>query len=54
MTYASKTFSRGALVIAALAISGAALADTDLEKLMANPANWASQAGDYATIATAS
>ncbi len=47
MTYASKTFSRGALVIAAAAISGPALADSELEQLMANPSNWASQAGDY-------
>jgi PQQ-dependent dehydrogenase (methanol/ethanol family) len=36
------------LVIAALAISAAAAADTDLEQLMADPSNWASQAGDYA------
>ncbi|HEY2808886.1 MAG TPA: methanol/ethanol family PQQ-dependent dehydrogenase [Steroidobacteraceae bacterium] len=48
MTYAAKTFSRGALVVAALAISAAAAADTDLEQLMANSSNWASQAGDYA------
>jgi lanthanide-dependent methanol dehydrogenase len=32
----------------AVAVPGIALANADLEKLMANPANWAAQAGDMA------
>jgi PQQ-dependent dehydrogenase (methanol/ethanol family) len=50
MTHAcrSKAFSRAVLVTAALALPGALLADTDLEQKMAQPSNWASQAGDYA------
>src|SRR5258707_382141 len=39
---------RGAVLAAAAAISTSALADADLDARMADPANWAAQAGDYA------
>jgi len=39
---------RGAVLAAAAAISSSALADADLDARMADPANWASQAGDNA------
>jgi len=39
---------RGAVLAAAAAISTSALADADLDAKMADPANWASQAGDNA------
>jgi lanthanide-dependent methanol dehydrogenase len=39
---------RGAVLAAAAVISSSALADADLDAKMADPANWASQAGDNA------
>jgi PQQ-dependent dehydrogenase (methanol/ethanol family) len=39
---------RGAVLAAAAVISSSALADADLDARMADPANWASQAGDNA------
>ena len=39
---------RGAVLAAAAAISTSALADPDLDARIADPANWAMQAGDYA------
>ena len=39
---------RGAVLAAAAVISSSALADTDLDSKMADPSNWASQAGDNA------
>ncbi|MDB6009523.1 MAG: Pyrrolo-quinoline quinone [Gammaproteobacteria bacterium] len=39
---------RGAVLAVAAVISSSALADTDLDARMADPANWASQAGDNA------
>ncbi len=39
---------RGAVLAAAAVISSSALADTDLDARLADPANWASQAGDNA------
>jgi lanthanide-dependent methanol dehydrogenase len=40
--------TRGAVLAAAAVISSSALADADLDAKMADPANWASQAGDNA------
>jgi lanthanide-dependent methanol dehydrogenase len=40
--------TRGAVLAAAAVISSSALADADLDSKMADPANWASQAGDNA------
>lgn len=39
---------RGVVLAAAAVISSSALADTDLDSKMADPSNWASQAGDNA------
>jgi len=39
---------RGVVLAAAAVISSSALADADLDKAMADPSNWASQAGDNA------
>src|ERR1700740_2106376 len=39
---------RGAVLAAAAVISSSALADADLDSKMADPSNWASQAGDIA------
>jgi PQQ-dependent dehydrogenase (methanol/ethanol family) len=39
---------RAAALLAAAAVAGSALADADLDSRMANPSNWASQAGDNA------
>jgi PQQ-dependent dehydrogenase (methanol/ethanol family) len=39
---------RGAVLTAAAVISTSALADADLDGKIADPANWATQAGDYA------
>jgi len=38
----------GLAVVASAAVSASARADAELDKLIANPANWAAQAGDYA------
>src|SRR5579862_9538795 len=38
---------RGAVLAAAAVISTSALADADLDAKIADPANWAAQAGDY-------
>ena len=38
---------RAVVLAAAAAITSAALADADLEQRIADPANWAAQAGDY-------
>ncbi len=49
MNYASRSaYLRMAALAAAAAISTCALADSELDQAMANPANWASQAGDNA------
>jgi PQQ-dependent dehydrogenase (methanol/ethanol family) len=39
---------RGAVLAAAAVISSSALADADLDSKIADPSNWAAQAGDYA------
>jgi PQQ-dependent dehydrogenase (methanol/ethanol family) len=39
---------RVVILAAAAAVSGAALADADLDQKIADPANWAAQTGDYA------
>jgi len=39
---------RGAVLAAAAVISSSALADPDLDSKIADPSNWAAQAGDYA------
>lgn len=38
---------RAALLLMAAAVTSSAFADPDLDRAMANPDNWASQAGDY-------
>ena len=48
MSYDYKSvLMRGAVLAAAAVISTSALADADLDAKIADPANWASQAGDY-------
>ncbi len=42
------TVKRVVILAAAAAVSGAALADADLDQKIADPANWAAQTGDYA------
>ena len=42
------TLKRLAVIAVAAATSGVALADADLDQKIADPANWAAQAGDYA------
>jgi PQQ-dependent dehydrogenase (methanol/ethanol family) len=48
MRYESRSMLVGVAALAATAASVTAIADPDLEKRMADPSNWASQAGDYA------
>ena len=48
MSYEYRSFLKGALVLAvAAATSSIALADADLDQKIADPANWAAQAGDF-------
>jgi PQQ-dependent dehydrogenase (methanol/ethanol family) len=48
MRYEYRSILVGVAALAATAASVTATADPDLEKRMADPSNWASQAGDYA------
>jgi len=48
MRYEYRSMWVGVAALAATVTSVTALADPDLEKRMSDPANWASQAGDYA------
>ncbi|MEJ0036684.1 MAG: methanol/ethanol family PQQ-dependent dehydrogenase [Gammaproteobacteria bacterium] len=48
MRYEYRSILVGVAALAATAVSVTAMADPDLDKRMADPANWASQAGDYA------
>jgi PQQ-dependent dehydrogenase (methanol/ethanol family) len=48
MRYEYRSILVGVAALAATAASVTAIADPDLEKRMADPSNWASQAGDYA------
>ena len=48
MRYEHRSILVGVAALAATALSVTAMADPDLDKRMADPSNWASQAGDYA------
>src|SRR6185312_15341831 len=48
MRYRSRSVLVGIAAMAATVVSVTAIADPDLDQKMSNPANWASQAGDYA------
>jgi len=48
MRYEQRSILVGVAALAATAVSVTAMADPDLEKRMADPNQWASQAGDYA------
>jgi PQQ-dependent dehydrogenase (methanol/ethanol family) len=48
MRYEQRSILVGVAALAATALSVTAMADPDLEKRMADPSQWAAQAGDYA------
>ena len=48
MRHALKSLLVGAAAVLATLVSGAVIADADLDQKMSDPANWATQAGDYA------
>jgi lanthanide-dependent methanol dehydrogenase len=48
MRYRSRSVLVGIAAMAATVASVTAIADPDLDQKMSNPANWATQAGDYA------
>ena len=48
MRYEHRSILVGVAALAATAMSVTAMADPDLDKRMADPNQWASQAGDYA------